>query len=262
MSGRSSSPSKRDYIKFQKYTTGLRRFERILKRWRDFPRRAAVLAFKENWESVTTAADSRMRALEADNQRRKQLDHGLVKLQHILAKAIKGELFDAWLSFVDNWEDAMELQQHPEQPEAHFRAEAAMDVMQAQSDQNRQRTYHLRIVTAADCLVQEGVPSDNELEAAEVLVWTLRAARLHRLDACMEALLNIAKTMNGASVRTAFRHFRLNCPRRRHVTRRKISKDTRGKIYASEGRHAWVLEPKKPKREEEAKGIFESFFGF
>jgi len=238
MPARAPSPSRRDFVKFQTYNTAIRRLQRILVRWKQYGKKAILDRMKSNWDLSVNASDSRLRTVEADYASRRRVERGLNLVVDILAASLKGARFTAWKSWQSNWQDAARSQRNDTQ-RADLLAQTSLSNMHDVIDTDRQANYHLRICAAADSLANGEIPNETEIQAAEMLLWTLRAARLHRLDMCVEALDLLGGAVEGVLKRSALHSFRQNCPRR------KAKQKPKRRIFAAETRQLWILEEDK-----------------
>ena len=154
---------------------------------------------------VVTHNPSRMRSLQ----------HGLAKIHAILGTLLRGRLFGAFCLLRARWAQAvMDEADRAREQQWHERqmAQHTIEAQQARLDHSRQQSYHEQIVEAAESLV-EGTPSQAELDAAELMLWTLRASRDNRLDLCVDALELVVGAIAVVAMRHALKVFRINTVR-------------------------------------------------
>jgi len=195
-STRPASPNRRDFIKFQTFSTAFRRLHRILRRWLEADltslQRHVIFTIHANCHlgnrNKTITADNHGRGIDVSGMQR--LDRVLHLVMGVLEADKSRFALRAWAwnrqnTFCSSLAD-------------HFLEERQVPI-----NQKLAKEMSERLELATDCLKNEDDLREEEVEAAEMLAWILQAIRTNRLDVCRDAWYRMLGNLDTANMRLA-----------------------------------------------------------
>lgn len=194
-SSQSPSPNRRDFIKFQTFSTAFRRLHRILRRWLD-----ADLTSLQRHVMITLQAHCQLskqnETITADNLGRGIVVSDMQRLNIVLHMVMGVLEADTTRYFLKEWARTVK----------HFSSLADQFLEERQVPINRRLAEAMSVrleLATHSCLDKEDELREEEVEASEMLAWILRAIRTDKLDLCRDAWERMLGHLDAADMRLA-----------------------------------------------------------